>query len=284
MTRLLKVAFIGLAVIGLTVRAWGRDGFSEVEKLYDQTFGKGLDHQHVRNLTLAQREQLRVYSRSKIEDMKRSGMEDAAHIADSESMLHLALLGDDWAREQVVKSFWNQSRGYASELHYLKDPKVIAMTGDGLFMEEEWYQRGDVRYKPTQETIAEVVIDTLGNSPEFTADVINWARRVDQWAVEDGSRELKIVRDWYRANEVKLKAGDFKAVQPGAEPPDRKASAPAGGAPSSRPPGSKPATAPASFPGNVQSPESSGNVYAWIAALLLTICGGLVWLLKRKRI
>lgn len=95
--------------------------------------------------------------------------------------------------------------------------------------------------------------------------------------------ETAIMREWYRENEAKLKAGDFKAVQPGAEPPDRKASAPAGGAPSALPLGSKPTLNPASFPGNVQPSESSGNVYAWIAALLLVAGGGLVWLLKRKR-
>ena len=278
MTHLLKIVLIWLALDGIIVMALEPEKIAEAKKLYMQNFSSGTrNYENVRNLSPAQRELMSAYFRSSMEGMERRAEEDA-HFVRRENLLNLALLGDDSAREQVVMMFWKNSRSNAHLLEYLKDPKVISMIGDGLFMEEGWYGIGDVIYGPTQESIAQVVLDTLGNSPEFSADVINWARRV-------GRRyPMKMMRDWYRANEDMLKAGDFKAVQPGAEPPDRKASAPAGEAQSSLPPGSKPATAPVSRPGSVQSPESSGNVYAWIAALLLAVCGGLAWLLKRKRI
>ena len=199
--------------------------------------------------------------------------------------VRLAILGDSKAREMVVADFLDtkkMSSGY-SALQALKDPKVIPMIGEELFKDEKLKQHGDVGIMPIQDIVRNVMLHALGNSAEFNEAVINWARRMDEdnWSDANG---IAIMRDWYRANEAKLKAWDFKAVEPGAEPPDRKVSAPAGGAPSSLPSDSKPATAPVSFPGNVQSPESSRNVYAWIAALLLTICGSLAWLLKRKRI
>ena len=267
-----------------TVKALEREKIVAAEKLLDETFGKGRasDYQNVQKLTQAERELLKVYFRDRIENIKRSEKEDDTHIADSQIMLDLALLDDDWAREQVVKAFWNRSRARASGLHYLRDPKIISMIGEGLFMEEETYQRGDLISYPTQDNIARVVIDTLANSSEFDADVINWARRVNQWSAEEGSRELRIVRDFYRANEDKLKAWNFKAVRPGVEPPDRNTSAPAGGVSSSMPPGSKPAPALVTFPHSVLSQERSDNVYACIAALLLVIVGGLALLLRRR--
>ncbi len=90
----------------------------------------------------------------------------------------MALLGDDWARNEAVKMFWEDSRSNANLLVYLKDPKIIYIKGEGLFMEEEVYGMGDVYFAPTQRGIAGVFIETLANSPEFSADVINWARRL----------------------------------------------------------------------------------------------------------
>ncbi len=86
--------------------------------------------------------------------------------------------------------------------------------------------------------------------------------------------------DWYRANEAALKAGDFRAVQPGAEPPERKPLAPAEEAEPAPP--LPPVSTPAAVP-DTRMPEGAGNTYAWIAALLLAVCGGLVWLWKRQR-
>ena len=283
MTNLLKSALIVIIVDGSVIRALEPAEITAAKKLYNETFNSGSIHQHVQKLSFAQQELLKAYYRSLIEDMKRRGEEDDVHIASSSTVLNLALLGDDWAREQVVQSFWNNSRAKATQLHYLNDPKVIAMIGEGLFMEEEEYRLGDVGFMPTQDNIAEVFIDTLGNSPDFNPDVINWARRVNHWSAEIGSRELKFTRDWYRANETKLKAGDFKAVQPGAEPPERNASAPVDRPPSSVPGISSPNSKPISSPGSTQTQDSAGNVYAWIAAFLLAASGGLVWLLKHKR-
>ena len=282
MNYLLKITLILLAFNSAVSRGLDKQQVPEAKKLYDQTFRVGASYQHVRNLSQAQRELLLEYRNGAIEEMRRRGENDR-QIADSSAVLDLALLGDDWAREQVVKAFWYQPRERANGLLALKDPKAIAMLGEGLFLEETYYSSDDVGYKPTQENIAEVVIDTLGHSPEFNADVINWARRVEvRSSITLTEAIMGTMREWYRANEAKLKAGDFKAVQPGAEPPDPKVFAPAGLEASFLPAGSKPPTAPVSFPG--QSPEISGNVYAWIAALLLAVCGGLAWLLKRKRI
>ena len=277
MNYLLKLPLICFTLGSSVAGALDHEQILAARKIYDETFKKGAAYQHVRALSQTQRELLLEFRFHAIED-KRSRGESDLQIANSGAALDLALLGDDWAREQVVKAFWYEPGAKANGLLALKDPKVIAMLGEGLFMEEEQYWIGDVGFIPAQVNLAEVTIDTLGNSPEFNADVINWARRVER------RYTMKMIRDWYRANEAKLKAGDFKAVQPGAEPPDSKASAPAGGAPPSLPADAKPAPAPVSFPGSVQPPASSGNASAWIAALLLAVCGGLVWLLKRKRI
>ena len=225
---------------------------ADAEKLYDQTFEKGSRHQRVRDLSQAQRDFLSEYLRTRIEEQRRS--ENGVY---SITVLNLALLGDDWAREEVVKMFWKEPRANAVELKYLADPKVISVIGDGLFMEEDYYRLGDVGFGATQDNIASAFVYTLCNSPEFNADVTNWARRVNDWSADTGSIELKIVREWYRANEAKLKAGDFKAVQPGAEPPARR--------PWEQPEEMRPAAE-----------------LAWAAALLAS-CGITVWFWKRRR-
>lgn len=200
--------------------------------------------------------------------------------------VELAILGDSNAREKVVAEFLNASqwgRG-GSELKALRDPKVIPMIGEALFKEEKFEQEegSDVGFAPIQETVRGATVHILGNSPEFNERVINWARRMR----DDSSmnpEETAIMRDWYRANEAKLKAGDFKAVQPGAEPPERNASASVDRPPSSVPGISSPNFKPISSPGSTQTQDSAGNVYAWIAAFLLAASGGVVWLLKHKR-
>lgn len=284
MNHLLKIAIVFLAFTGLTARALEREEVAEAGKLFNQTFREGSVHQHVRDLSHAQRELLSAYLRSKIEDEKRHGIEDA-EIAQSGNMHELALLDDDWAREQLVKAFWNNSRLNYHLLLSLREPKVIPIIGEGLFMEELPYRYRGEMLGPTQDYIAMIALDTLANSPDFSADVINWARGVERnWARRVVQPyNMKIMRDWYRANEDKLKAGDFKAVQPGAEPPERRDYPSDGHSRSSLPPGASAGTASSSSPGSTQTPASSRNAYAWIAALLLAVCGGLVWLLKRKR-
>lgn len=253
---------------------------SQAEEINARVFpsGKRFDSERIRGLSDRDRSLLIAYLQSKIQ----SGKATERYVNGDSDMLDLALLGDDAAVETLVKYFSEKPRGYPNGLLFLKDPKVISMIGELLFKNEQYETSDDVTYLPTQYSAALVILHTLGNSPSFNADVINWARGIE----DSGLLLLNIekIRAWYRANESKLKAGDFKAVQPGTEPLAGTASAAADGPSSAAPGASQPGSTPAPSPGASKTQESSGNVYACIAALLLVICGGLAWLLKRNRI
>jgi hypothetical protein len=271
------LSFCCLGALGVQSPAEGADAERLWREFQRPGYGDPIDWEKVRALSDEKRSLLIEHWRSRVEDaMRREPQED---FRNSSMVLYMAILGDDWAIIQTVNYFLaHGTRAAPNKMQALSSPKAISLIGEGLFKDEKLEWAGDVGLMPTQVTVANVILYTLGNSPEFNENVVNWARRVSQ------NYNMKMMRDWYQANEAKLKAWDFKAVQPGEEPPGRNASAPADGSQSSVPPPSTPASTPAPSPGDAHTQDSFGNMYAWIAASLLAVGGGsLVWLVKRKR-
>ncbi len=215
--------------------------------------------------------------RDRIEEISRRSPKDAEDET-RPIVLDMAILGDDRALNQYVNWFVeHDARGIPDAILTIKNARVIPLMGEALFRQDEGKIVGDLGFVPTQWTVAEVMLHNLRNSAEFSDDVANWARRIGP------GNHVKMMRDWYRANEAKLKAREFKAVQPGAEPPKPKQSISVDTQPPSPPLPAAPSPSNLKPLGNPPASGHSGNSYLWIGAILLAICGCLVWLLRRKR-
>ena len=267
---LLVFAWFSSAVFGLTPAEKAR-----AQELLNETFpnDKPLDRGRVAGLGEEERRLLIEVLRDYLAPF--SDDKETLWLKGENRIFHLEILGDDWARQAYVEQFLKEG-GHTPLLERLYDPKMIPMVGEHLFENEEFKWADDVGHPPIQHNVAEMMVETLGNSPSFNSDVINWARRlrVEGWTVE-------LLRDWYRANETMLKVGDYKAVQPGGEPPERKRLPSVDRQPPLLPLPVVSSAVITPRPGTVEAPDSSG--YLWIAGLLLAICGSLVWLLRHKR-
>lgn len=243
-------------------------------------YGEALNYQRIKSVSAEERKILVEFLSEVIVYLKKNGQKDLASYSTTRE---LALLGEDWARDTLVSDFLLDPKCGAGKLGFLRDAKIISMIGEDLFRTERQIEDGDVGFAAPQEVVAGTIVVTLAKSSDFTEEVNNWARRVrsDGW-------KLQILRPWYRANEAKLKAWDFKAVQPGVEPtglkhldlPDVEDRSPLRQV---APPVTVSVTVPAQDLGNAMSPAHTGSGYLWTAALLLAICGGLLWLFRRKR-
>lgn len=249
------------------------------EKLYVELGRQGLSNYRQGSGTLTDEERHLVVEllRSEVDSAKRRFPKEAERLIQP-TLQDMATLGDDWALTQCVSWFLaHESRGAPNVMRALKNPKVIPLIGEALFKEEKEEFDSDVGLEPTQQTVAQVIVYTLIESPEFEEDVRNWARRVSQ------NGTMTIIRDWYRLNETKLKAMDFKAVRPGAEPSELKQSAPVGTQATSPPTRGLLLPSIAKPLGNPPASGHFGNSYLLIGALLLAVCGCLVWLSRTKR-
>jgi hypothetical protein len=205
-----------------------------------------------------------------------------ARVLNTIPLVELAMLGDDPALTERVKEFLTHgTRSVPTELLLLSNPKVIPLIGEGLFKDEKPQIVGDVYRRPTQETIKNVMLHTLSDSAEFNSDVAGWARRVS------GGDAIAVVRKWYRANETKLKAGNFKAVEAGPELSSSNGNPPVpsggGATPSSVPPLSPPVRSNGKPPADVLLPTSGGNGFLSTVVLILVVVGGLFWKFGRRR-
>ena len=188
-------------------------------------------------------------------------------------------LGD----EQTIKRFldrlhqWKQP--WASrELSKLQDSgqaRVIEEISDLLFREEGFQYFGtDSLVPPASFEVASAMLKIVGDSPQLAPEVRHWAAGVKALYNHD-KENREIMRKWYRQNEAFFKSHDYRAVQP---PLEKSVNSSSIETPSNR------ASAPISpsHTDDIRMRESLGNVYAWVAGLLLAICVGLVWLLRRK--
>jgi len=196
-------------------------------------------------------------------------------------IFEMALLGDDQALKEYCDYFLAfKSRSNPVNMLILCSPKAIPLIGEALFKEEQYEVPGDVGLLPTQNTVANIILDTVSKAPEFSKDAANWAGRALSAPM---GVDIKQLRFWYRENETKLKTWDFKAVQPGAEPPELRNTSSVD---------SQPKLPPLTAVFSASTPSSHGTrevpVGIWsrrhlvIIFMLVTVCS-LVWLIVRKR-
>src|SRR3989442_1768339 len=90
----------------------------------------------------------------------------------------------------------------ASEL-YRKEPAI----GPVQPSEDVWYKAGTLSGES-----ARIIWLILSESPEFSADVINWGRRVDLRENNWSLKELRdSLREWWPQNERFFKERNYKA-------------------------------------------------------------------------
>lgn len=194
-------------------------------------------------------------------------------------VFEMALIGDDQALKEYCYYFLAfESRSNPVKMLLLCSPKAIPLIGEALFKEEHYEVPGDVGLLPTQSTVANIILQTVSIAPEFSKDAASWAGRA---LSAPRGVDIKQLRTWYRENEAKLRAWDFKAIQPGEEPPVHKLPS-AANVKSTTPPIETP---PRSEPKALDAPStldrSPGGFY-WLLAFVLTIGGGIIWLMTRK--
>jgi hypothetical protein len=198
-------SWFAMAVVALSADAAAGAKDPSVRELYDRVFpvGQPVNYERIKSVTPSEREELIAYLRASLDPDRADGRLSAW------TEIYMALLGDDWARQAVVTDFWYRPRAYPRALLTLRDPKVIAMIGEGLFMEEEQEVRGDIILEPTQLHIAQVILKTLQFAPEFPEAVHAWANGIDE------NDPMAAMRSWYRRNKAALKAEKFGEVKPG---------------------------------------------------------------------
>ena len=180
--------------------------------------------------------------------------------------------------------------GLYSQAIAAKQPALIRYLSKGLFLPgrvQDWDGSIDeVAINRSKEAMRTMLMMVLA-ADEFSPEAKAWARSgLDPSANQERVRE--VVREWWKANEAAFLAEHYTAVKPGRNPlapaPSEKAPSNINEEPPPSPPYlSAPAAPPSKVPGNAQTPDHSGNGYLWSAALLLALCGSLVWLLRRKR-
>lgn len=95
------------------------------------------------------------------------------------------------------------------------------MIGDFLFKDEEYVIADDVGVTPTQWSATDGIVATLRYAPQFQPDINQWGQELwDAWN-KGGGDVINILREWYRENEGKLRAGAFQGVRPGRTPSPR---------------------------------------------------------------
>jgi hypothetical protein len=129
----------------------------------------------------------------------------------------LALLGDEESLRALVGEFLENDGASPGILGDSENPHVIELVAAQFFRNEPMkLTGGDVVVLPPSYRAAELAVEVLAKSPAFNADVINWARTVSglTW-----SEKRDLIRPWWKANAQLFDARDYKAVQPGPNPP-----------------------------------------------------------------
>lgn len=134
----------------------------------------------------------------------------------------LVELGDEAMIEKYAREKFRGDGVATVRLLFAKSgsPKAVEALVPHL-LKEEPYERygGDVPSVPISFFAAAAIPMTLGNSPSFGPEVIQWAQRINHPGGHIEYPEIReVMRDWWRANEHHFKAKDYKAVQPGREP------------------------------------------------------------------
>lgn len=234
--------------------------------------------ERIRRLTDDERSLAIEHLREMVNSTIRKHPSDADRL-NSRAILEMAMLGDDWAVVHSANDFLAKRRRVSLDgMLLLGSPKTIPLVGGALFKEDRVVGMGHVMNEPIQVEVNMLILHILGESSEFSEEVRSWARRT---AVRRGA--LVAVREWYRLNEDKLKARDFKAVQPGSEPATSDTTAPVN-VQAPPPPPSRPHSGSSENSSN-SSPafDLFGSGYLRIWVLFLSICGWIAWRVLKSR-
>ncbi|MDQ3566433.1 MAG: hypothetical protein M3436_20950 [Pseudomonadota bacterium] len=164
--------------------------------------------EEARRLSPSERKEL-VSHIKKMSDRYGGVMHDGAY----SSQLTILYLGDEEMRRHLAQKFAESPnpRGLGPS----GDPELVPLLAPYLFREEPAWDtaHGDVSAPRLSISACDTIAKIVGNSPAFTGEVGDWARRVQQPFGTPEYRE--ILREWWRANEAAFKAKDFKAVRLG---------------------------------------------------------------------
>lgn len=251
------------------------------DELYRQIGGSSVSEYRNGSRPLSESERILVIEklRDEMEEIRRESPKDFEYETRF-IVLDMAILGDDRSLAQHVDRYVKHDADGQNLMLAITNPKVIALLGEALFVEKKGSFNGHVGRLPPQWLFAEVILHNLRNSVEFKSDVRSWAELVRQ-RNHDGTRATNIVRDWYRANEGKLKTGDFKSINPGEEVPELKQLGSDDGRTRSQlgPLTPSPTTLKSSTIGTASSRSGS---YGLIGGILFVTCGCIVWLFLRR--
>jgi hypothetical protein len=215
-----------LLLIAVAGTAFGERRLSEwedarVNQLYPYVFERmepnGLDPKRSQGLSDQDRDLLIRWIQAGNRRRRENGHRESELMTSGD----LAILGDEWGirveMENVRKGVERGASG-ADIFRQIANGKTIPLVGDLLFKNENWTTIDDVMLAPAQETIAIGVIQTLKYSSQFLPDVSQWALQLDDAWAKPGGDVINILREWYRANEDKLRAGQFFDIRPGRTP------------------------------------------------------------------
>lgn len=195
---------------------------------------------------------------------------------------HLIRLGDtELAKTYISKRLDADLIHVGNCLIDSGNPDVLLALGPILFRDEPYrVAAGDVPLiNPSHMVAIGIIPQLLSNSRAFNADVTNWIRKFTDHKINpifsqnpDAARE--IIREWWKENEARFRARDFKNVTPGRlgpPPPVVEADIPI------TPPKLRPATPtptpppPATLPPHsgveAQELQTSGNLWLWLAGV-----------------
>lgn len=206
---------------------------------------------------------------------------------------HLIRLGDtELAKTYISKRLDADLIHVGNCLINSGNPDVLLALGPVLFRDEPYrVAPGDVPISnPSHMVAIGIIPQLLSNSRAFNADVTNWIRKFTDHKINpifsqnpDAARE--IIREWWKENEARFRARDFKNVTPGRlgpPPPVVEADIPITPPmlrPTPTPP--PPATLPPHPRLESQEPQTSGNLWPWLAGIA-ALLAAVALILKRK--
>lgn len=148
---------------------------------------------------------------------------------DEAALATLWRLGDDYGLEKYTERFKQRfpsslSEALGAALAVSANPRVIEILAPELFRDEPAFsptrRSSDVLLNEGSLSgeCARIIWVILSESPEFSGEVTNWARRVDDlrqtnWGPLKELREVLL--EWWPENEQFFKERNYKAVQPG---------------------------------------------------------------------
>jgi hypothetical protein len=247
--------------------------------------GRGVDQRRVDALSEEQRQLLVSYFHANLDRWRKQSRSER-DLRSSGTERYLARLGDAWGLEAVAENFRNRPRQeWSYDFKFVRNAKLIAMIGDLLFKNEEQEWSDDLGFPATQWTTAQGIIATIKYAPQFLPDISQWALQLEDAWSKPGGDVINILREWYRAKEDKLRAGQFFDIRPGRTPMPRPSaealpSANSGESPSVR--DDSPQTVAVAV--HQTAPATSPTWTLWTAAgVCLVLAGASLWYRKSRR-